>query len=167
MRIGIFTDTHDHLVAIDKALTAFEEAGVEAIIHAGDFCSPFALEMIVKRVEVPLYAVFGNNDGERHGLARLLPDLCDGPRHFELGEKKFCLIHDIDKLSHDDEMASDVIVCGHVHTAARAELRGEILYVDAGECCGWLTGLCRVSILDTATLAVQNQVVYEQERPGK
>jgi len=167
MRIGIFSDTHDNLVAIDKALTAFEDTRAEAIIHAGDFCSPFALQMIVDRVEVPLYAVFGNNDGERHGLARLVPELRDGPRHFELGEKKFCLIHDTEKLSHEDEMASDIIVCGHTHAGPRAELHGETLYVEAGECCGWLTGLCRVSILDTATLAVQNQVVHEQERPGK
>ncbi|MBN2584162.1 MAG: metallophosphoesterase, partial [Planctomycetes bacterium] len=155
----------DNLVALDRALAAFEDAGVETVIHAGDFCSPFALKMMLARLSVPLVAVFGNNDGERRGLARMLPDLCDGPRRFELADRKFCLLHDPAALAHEDEMASDIVVCGHTHEV-QAELRNGTLYVNPGECCGWLSGLCRVSILDTATLAVQNQVVYEQERPG-
>ena len=39
---------------------------------AGDIVAPFSLKLILARVEkmgVPLFAVFGNNDGERHGLA--------------------------------------------------------------------------------------------------
>jgi len=94
MRIGLISDTHDNLVALDRALAALEAAGVEAVIHAGDFCSPFALKLLLGRLRVPLLGVFGNNDGERRGLARLLPDLCDGPRRFDLGGRRFCLVHD-------------------------------------------------------------------------
>jgi len=99
------------------------------------------------------------------GLARLLPDLCDGPRHFELGDRKFCLVHDAGPLPHDDEMASDIIVSGHTHEP-RTETRGDTLYLNPGECCGWLTGVGRVSLLDTATLAVENLAVHQEEGFG-
>jgi len=39
------------------------------------------------------------------------------------------------------------------------------LYLNPGECCGWLTGTGRASILDTEAMAAQNRVVLEQERP--
>lgn len=164
MRIGLISDTHDNLVALDRALAALEAAGVEAVIHAGDFCSPFALRFMQGCLGVPLLGVFGNNDGERQGLARLLPDLCDGPRRFDLGGRRFCLVHDAAALAGDDAAAADIVVCGHTHEPL-AERRGGALYVNPGECCGWLTGLCRVSLLDTETLAVDNRVIYHQERP--
>ena len=165
MRIGVFGDTHDHLMAIAKALTAFEDQGIEALIHAGDFCSPFALEQIVERCGVPLYGVFGNNDGERRGLARLCPDLCDGPRHIELGGKKICLVHDEATLRHEDEMPADIVITGHTHVAPRCEMNEGRLYLNPGECCGWLSGIGRVSILDTEAMTAQTLVVLEQERP--
>ena len=166
MRIGILSDTHDHLTATAKALEAFEAAGVGAVIHAGDFVAPFVLRYILGRLgDIPLVGVFGNNDGERRGLAKLLPDLEDGPRHVELGGRKICVIHDLLALPHEDEMSSDIIVSGHTHLAPQCELREGRLYVNPGECCGWLTGICRASILDTAAPTVQNLALMEQERP--
>lgn len=165
MRIGVFSDTHDHLVAIDKALRAFDDEGVEAVIHAGDFCAPFALKLILARLKVPLVAVFGNNDGERRGLARLLPDLCNGPRHVEMGGRKICLVHDAASLTHEDEMSADVIISGHTHADPTCELTEGRLYLNPGECCGWMTGVGRASILDTAAMAAHNLVLLQQERP--
>ena len=43
MKIGVLSDTHDNLVNIRKAVEIFSKNGVEAVIHAGDFCSPFTL----------------------------------------------------------------------------------------------------------------------------
>jgi putative phosphoesterase len=166
MRIGLISDTHDNLVALDRALAALEAADVAAVIHAGDFCSPFALKMMLGRLRVPWVGVFGNNDGERRGLARLLPDLCDGPRGVELGGRRFCVVHDAAALAGEPQAAEvDVVVCGHTHEP-QAERREGVLHVNPGECCGWLTGLCRVSLLDTETLALDNLVVHHQERPG-
>jgi hypothetical protein len=167
MRIGVFSDTHDNLVATAKALDAFEAAAVEAVVHAGDFVAPFTLKYILARLKgLPLVAVLGNNDGERRGLARLLPDLADGPRHVELGGRKICVIHDLAALHHEDEMSSDIVVAGHTHEPV-CDLREGRLTLNPGECCGWLSGICRASILDTATLKVDNLVLMEQERPGR
>jgi len=165
VRIGVFGDTHDHLIAIDRALTLFEDQGVEAIIHTGDFCSPFALKLIVERARVPFRGVYGNNDGERRGLARLCPDLCDGPRHVELGGRKLCLIHDAAKLAHEDEMAADIVISGHTHGPPVCRVNEGRLYLNPGECCGWLAGTGRASILDTEAMTAHNLLVLEQERP--
>jgi hypothetical protein len=165
MLVGVFSDTHDHLVAIDKALAAFEAEQVEAVVHAGDFIAPFALRAIVSRLKVPLLAVFGNNDGERRGLTRLLADLRDGPRRFELGGRTFCLVHDAAQLSADDESGVDIVVSGHTHAPSESRLGGGQFYLNPGECCGWLTGIGRAALLDTETLAVKNMVLLEQERP--
>jgi uncharacterized protein len=170
MRIGIFGDTHDHLLATERALDAFGEAGVEAVIHTGDFVAPFALKYILGRLKegaegMPLVAVFGNNDGERRGLSQLLPDLRDGPRHIELGGRKLCVIHDLADLSHEDELATDIVVSGHTHGEPVCELREGRLYLNPGECCGWLTGRARASILDTEAMRAQTLVLLEQERP--
>jgi len=164
VRIGVFGDTHDHLIAITRALALFEDQDVEAIIHTGDFCSPFALKLIVERSGVPLVGVYGNNDGERRGLARLHPDLCDGPRHVELGGRKLCLIHDAKQLAHEDEMAADIVISGHTHGPPVCRVTEGRLDLYPGECCGWLTGIGRASVLDTEAMAAHNHVVLEQER---
>ena len=43
MKIGVLSDTHDNLTNIRKAVEIFSKNGVEALIHGGDFCSPFTL----------------------------------------------------------------------------------------------------------------------------
>ena len=50
----------------------FSKNGVEAVIHAGDFCSPFTLPEFKPLFDkgVKMHAVFGNNDGDRVLLAR-------------------------------------------------------------------------------------------------
>ncbi|MBF0371609.1 MAG: metallophosphoesterase [Magnetococcales bacterium] len=68
MKIGLISDTHDHLQHIRLAAGIFKERGVDLVIHAGDFCSPpaaLALEGL------PVAAVFGNNDGEKLGMAKM------------------------------------------------------------------------------------------------
>ena len=87
MKIGAISDTHDNLAAVSAALRRFQEAGVEAILHAGDYVAPFCLKWLLETA-LPLEGVFGNCDGERAGLAKLLPELSDGPRHLELGGKR-------------------------------------------------------------------------------
>jgi predicted phosphodiesterase len=41
--------------------------GVNFVLHAGDFCSPFSLRPFVE-MNMPLIGVFGRNDGDREGL---------------------------------------------------------------------------------------------------
>lgn len=168
MRIGIISDTHDNLAAIDKAMTAMRSSKVEAVIHCGDFVAPFAMKLILKHVramDVPFFAVFGNNDGEHHGLSALWPELSKGPLHIELDERKLVVVHDVADLTHEDEFSADVVISGHTHLEPVNELRDGRLYLNPGECCGWLTGECRIMILQTRPLAAESVTVMHQERP--
>ena len=40
MKIGIISDSHDHVDNIRRAVSVFREASVELVIHAGDIVSP-------------------------------------------------------------------------------------------------------------------------------
>ncbi|WP_050032497.1 YfcE family phosphodiesterase [Halorubrum halophilum] len=80
MRIGIVSDTHDDLAAVEAAVALFEREGVDVVVHCGDFVAPFSVTPF-DAGEVPdagggsdaddgsdagfdFYAVRGNNDGE-------------------------------------------------------------------------------------------------------
>jgi putative phosphoesterase len=162
MKLGIVSDTHDNLPAIGAAMDRFVSAQVEAVLHAGDFVAPFALKRVLQ-ARIPIYGVFGNNDGERAGLTQLLPDLAEGPRHLELGGKKICLVHDWSHVGRDHLESADIVVCGHTHEP-RVEHREGVLLVNPGECGGWLSGRCTVAILDTDRMAADIEEVYQQAR---
>jgi len=80
MRIGIVSDTHDDLAAVEAAVALFEREGVDVVVHCGDFVAPFSVTPFDVGT-VPdaddgrdagggsdagfeFYAVRGNNDGE-------------------------------------------------------------------------------------------------------
>jgi hypothetical protein len=147
MKIGVISDTHDNVPAIGAAIELLEGEGVETILHAGDYCAPFALKRILQS-RLPVNGVFGNCDGERTGLTRLLPELSMGPLHLELGGKKICVIHILENLEHEDREASDIIVSGHTHEPKVEHREGRLL-VNPGECCGWVNGRRTVAVIDT------------------
>ena len=62
MRIGIVSDTHDDLAAVEAAVALFEREGVDAVVHCGDFVAPFSVTPFDAGFD--FYAVRGNNDGE-------------------------------------------------------------------------------------------------------
>ncbi len=162
MKIGVLSDTHDNLVAVAAAVRFFENQGVEQILHAGDFCAPFALKRLLQ-TRIPVEAVFGNCDGEREGLAKLLPSLSRGPKHLELGGLKICLVHDRSRLCHEDIEAADVLVFGHTHQAEVRREEGRLV-VNPGECGGWLAGRCTVAVLDTAARSADIHDILHQPR---
>jgi len=68
MRIGIVSDTHDDLAAVEAAVTLFEREGVDAVVHCGDFVAPFSVTPFDvggdSDAGFDFYAARGNNDGE-------------------------------------------------------------------------------------------------------
>ena len=63
MRIGVVSDTHDDLAAVEAAVSLFDREGVDAVVHCGDFVAPFSVTPFdVDGVD--FYAARGNNDGE-------------------------------------------------------------------------------------------------------
>ena len=57
MNIGIISDTHDNVEAIERATDVFAEEGVEIVVHCGDFVAPL---MVGSFEAFELYGVLGN-----------------------------------------------------------------------------------------------------------
>jgi uncharacterized protein len=69
MLLGILSDIHDNLNALDRAMARFREVGVKELIFCGDFCAPFSASRLAGW-DGPVHAVFGNNDGDRFLIQR-------------------------------------------------------------------------------------------------
>jgi hypothetical protein len=151
VRLGVISDTHDHLTNIRKALALFRELGVEAVVHAGDVVAPFAAKALLE-FDSPLLAVFGNNDGERAGLSRLL-DIEPGPRELSLDGKKVVLAHDAAEVPDELARSSDVVVTGHTHDPG--VVPGRPATLNPGEAGGWLTGRATCAVLDLDTMEAE------------
>ena len=147
MLIGVISDTHDRLPTIQAAMDLFAERKVGALIHPGDFIAPFSVKPLLK-FDGPIYATFGNNDGERTGLRKQLPQLVDGPLWVGLGGRAILVHHFIGWCNPADVEHADIVITGHTHEVVN-HFEGHKLLLNPGECCGWQTGRCTVAILDT------------------
>ena len=67
MKLGIISDTHDHLNHVHRAVELFRNHGIDLLLHAGDYTSPPVIKALAG---LPAAGVFGNNDGEKLGIAR-------------------------------------------------------------------------------------------------
>ena len=148
MLIGVLSDTHDRLPQIEAAVELFTERGVEAVLHPGDFIAPFAVQRL-QRFTGPIHAVFGNNDGERRMLKEVLPQVQDGPQLIELGGRRILLHHFVEWCPAELIARADIIVTGHTHEPVNLVDDGK-LFLNPGECCGWLSDRSTVALLDTA-----------------
>ena len=160
MKIGVISDTHDRLPTFRRAVSLFQRLKVDAIFHAGDYVAPFAAQLIAPEVlPIPLHCIYGNNDGEREGLKNILPGVVDGPLAVELGGKKIVMHHFIDWLKSEDIAAADVVISGHTHEIVNETKDGK-LFLNPGECCGWVTDRATVAMLDLETLKAEIVEVY-------
>lgn len=161
MKIGVISDTHDRLTTFRRAMSLFERMQVEAIFHAGDFVAPFAAKLLAPpAVKAPVHVVYGNNDGERKGLKQVLPQLQDGPLKVELADRRIVMEHFIDWLKPADLADADVVITGHTHEVVNETKDGK-LYLNPGECCGWVNDHCTVALLDLATLTAEIVELHE------
>ena len=159
MRIGVLSDSHDHLPNLRKAVEILSKNGVEALIHAGDFCSPFTLAEFKPLSDkgIKMSAVFGNNDGDRFMLGRRAGDFCsfaDGSSVLSLGGRRIVVMHypdladDLYRLG-----AYDLVIYGHNH---KLRVEGnEKKLLNPGTCAGYLAEAATVALVDTTTMAVE------------
>jgi uncharacterized protein len=157
VKIGIISDTHDHLPRVRQALEIFQREGVGRVLHAGDLCSPFVL-LEFKKLGLPFTAVFGNNDGEWLGLTQLARELGEvhkGPLALPLDGRRIALMHEpvfIDALA--DSGHFDLIVFGHTHDLEERRTGGTLV-VNPGEACGFLRLRATAMVCDLADLRVR------------
>ena len=146
MRIGVLADTHDRLPTLQAALDRFGELGIETILHPGDIVAPFAAKVLAA-FPGTVHVTYGNNDGERRGLEQVLPRIQDGPMHLTLAGRRVLLHHALEWCRAELIADADVIVTGHTHETAIEQRDGQ-LFVNPGECCGWVTGRARAAVID-------------------
>ena len=158
MRIGLLADSHDRVPAIAAFLKQMQEAGIGMVLHAGDFCAPFALDPF-EAAQITMAGVFGKNDADpaslrTRALAGIGMELFESPHSFDLGGKRILLVHDLADIPERSVESHDIVVHGHSH---RQEMkhRGETLIVNPGESCGWVHGIPCAAILDLDARSVE------------
>ena len=159
MKVGVLSDTHDNLVNIRRAVAVFRERGVRALLHAGDFCSPFTLAEFKPLTDggASMHAIFGNNDGDKLLLTERGRGICvfrDGAAIVEIDGRRIAMLHYPDLAA--DLFASgafDLVVYGHDHMV-RIEGAGKKL-LNPGTCSGYVAEKATIAIVETSDMSVE------------
>ncbi|MBA2708942.1 MAG: YfcE family phosphodiesterase [Gemmatimonadaceae bacterium] len=158
MKVGLLADTHDRVPAIRDLLNEMINRGVTLVMHAGDYCSPFALEPF-HETNVALLGIFGRNDGDHEGLRAAAArgmgmELYESPHSFEVSGHRIMIVHDIGEVNRRSIESHSFVVHGFTHRQETIARSGTIV-VNPGEGCGWISGACTAAILDLETREVE------------
>lgn len=130
MLVGIVSDTHDNVAAVEAAVEAFDSRGVETVLHCGDFIAPPVIPLFEG---FELHGVLGNNDGEVDGLEASFDELGRGSElhgrfaELEVGGRRFALLHGEDRdevYERAESGAYDYVCYGHHHKRELTVLDG-------------------------------------------
>ena len=152
MKIGIISDSHDNVEAIKKACGIIINAGCSLIIHAGDICSPFVAK-VLKEAGVEVKAVFGNNDGDRVALSKML-DIRPVPRHLEVDGVTIVVFHEPFINDFIDPQKVDLLVYGHTHQKG-ISYKDKMIVLNPGTVSGVLAETKSLAIFDTKERKVE------------
>jgi len=153
--LGILSDSHDNVAAVEAAAEAFRVRGVLDVVHCGDVCEAEVLHLLAGfRVRVCL----GNNDVARE-LARaaeriggsFAPEL-----DVEIGGRRFFVAHG-DRWSQLDAAVRagrhDYVLHGHTHVP-RDEAVGRTRIINPGAL--YRAAAWTVAVLDLGTGALES-----------
>jgi len=158
MKIAVFSDTHDNIWKIDKALVRADEA--EVIIHCGDLCSPFVVKHFGEAAAGrPIHVVWGNNDGDIQMISQVAESYPEFRFYGILAEFRAGGIRIA--VNHYPEIARalagtgdyDLVCYGHDH-ARFSGLIGKCRLLNPGELMGMM-GPSTFALVDSATLDVE------------
>jgi len=127
MKIGIISDTHDHLANTEEILQRLEQEPISYLIHAGDIGQK-VLDLLATKPYKTI-AVYGNTDTALHNDAPDRVLLHKQPYYFKIGSTTFKLMHQPYFLTPD----SDIVIYGHLHRFACEKNRA--LFINPGEVC--------------------------------
>ncbi|NCU42649.1 MAG: YfcE family phosphodiesterase [Candidatus Moranbacteria bacterium] len=157
MKIAFLSDIHDHTDNLRWALKKIIIMKADQIVCLGDIVSSFTAR-ILSQSEIPVFAIFGNNEGDRGAIVRT--SLAKGSNltmatrefaHWEYRGKQYFL-------SHYPELAEnalskgvyDAVFYGHTHKK-RYEVREEVPFINPGEVAGIATSIVSFVLFDTET----------------
>jgi len=119
MKIGIISDSHDHVKNIRKSLQIFREQNVDYVLHLGDFINPNSIKEFLN---IKLVGIFGNNDGDKFRLIGAFHEIGGEIKgdfyEFEADNLKFACYHGTEPHIVDALIACqkyDVFLYGHTH----------------------------------------------------
>ncbi len=148
-----------------KAVSIINEKNVDALIHCGDYVAPFVklwFNKLNESIKKQFFGVFGNNDGEILYLTQNLGQICEFAKNgheliIELGGKRIFASH-MPKLETIDALADsgkfDIILSGHTHSMVNKK-HNDVLIVNPGELCGYITNKSTFAIIDTETMEAE------------
>jgi hypothetical protein len=153
MKIGVMSDSHDHMDNIRKAVQLFKDKKVNFVIHAGDYVNPGTIKLFNG---LKLIGIFGNNDGDKFRLisafdqigGEIKGDFC------ELVQDgiKFAVYHGTEPQLKDALIECgkyDIVIYGHTHVLENMEV-GKTLVLNPGTAHGF-GGKATIVIFDTQT----------------
>lgn len=156
MKIGVISDSHDHMAHIEKFVTMASKDQFDMVLHCGDFCSPFVARKFTNLPKnVIFHGIRGNNDGDITHLNHTFSNIGkirEGHQVLDIEGKTVLMLHghaiseemivDIAK-----QNRYDLVLYGHFHHT-RNEQFGSTLLVNPGESCGYLTGEATCAIVE-------------------
>ena len=157
MRIGVVSDTHNHLKNVSRIVELFNAARVDRVIHTGDITQARTLDVFAQ-LHMPMHGVFGNNDVERDTLAPAIARhgfvFAEPPLRIHWHGRSIVVVHDPRDLDVFERAPDTIALHGHTHMQ-RIERVGSGLIFNPGECAGHMHGFNAIGILDLETLAVE------------
>ena len=158
--VGIIADSHDNLPKIEAAVARLNDSDVELVLHAGDYCSPFAA-LRFQGLKSKMIGVFGNNDAERELLKEKFESLGHEVRRrflsLEIDNVRIGLLHGDEQNLLEDLTRSqsyDLIISGHTHSLSKLQ-KGRTVCLNPGEICGYLSGRATIATFDTSTRTIE------------
>ncbi|MGI9345946.1 MAG: YfcE family phosphodiesterase [Gammaproteobacteria bacterium] len=159
MRIGVVSDTHNHLANIQTIVELFNQSDVNWVVHTGDIASPKALHAFAA-LNKPLLGVWGNNDLEDGkplaGLEQAAQELSFAfsmaPLVLNRCGRRILIVHDPRDFESMPPQDYDVALHGHTHRYRMEHVsEGKIIF-NPGECAGHMPGLNAIGVLDLIRL---------------
>jgi len=155
MKIGIISDSHDHIENIKKSVQIFKDRKVDFIIHLGDYVNPASVRAFKG---VKLIGIFGNNDGDKFRLINAFQDIggdIKGDFHeLEVDGLKIACYHGTEPQLKDAMIecgSYDVVAYGHTHECENTMV-GNTLVLNPGTVHGFW---------DKATIMIFNTLTRE------
>ncbi|MBI4653477.1 MAG: metallophosphoesterase [Nitrospirae bacterium] len=153
MKIGIISDSHDHIENIKKSLQVFKSRNVDFILHLGDYVNPASVKAFQG---IKLIGIFGNNDGDKFRLINTFNEIggeIKGDFHeFEKDSLKFACYHGTEPQLRDALIECgryDIVIYGHTHECENKKV-GNTLVLNPGTAHGFWEK-ATVLIIDTKT----------------
>lgn len=162
MLIGVVTDTHDDYRSIYRFGEVVRRMGISAVIHAGDWTSPFSMLKLRRALGpgVPVYTVFGNNDGDRFNFAKRAAEaqieVLGEAGVVNLGGVRIGVYHGTSELLVEAMARSglfDVVIYGHTHRSDIRRVNGALV-LNPGEACGCASERRTAAVLSTDELKI-------------